>query len=59
MLWHENAGSHGTQLSEASRRGPYQQDIITKTRRMVLVKKMHGFSWCMYGILHYISRIQT
>ncbi|KAF7511129.1 hypothetical protein GJ744_005360 [Endocarpon pusillum] len=47
MLWHENAGSRGTQLSEASRRGPYQQDIITKTRRMVLVKKMHGFSWCI------------
>jgi hypothetical protein len=49
MLWHENAGNGGTVLSQASHRtGPYHQDIFTKTRRMVVVKKLHGCSWCMY-----------
>lgn len=53
MLWHENAGSRGTALSEVSQRtGPFHQEIISKTRRMVLLKKMHGFSWCMYGVSH-------
>ena len=50
MLWHENAGSSGTVLSRTSQRtGPFHQDIFTKTRRMVVVKRLHGCSWCMYA----------
>ncbi|KAJ5189090.1 hypothetical protein N7491_005413 [Penicillium cf. griseofulvum] len=55
MLWHENAGWHGTVLSEQFPRpssspfikGKYQEPIYSSIRRMVVVKEQKGCCWCV------------
>ncbi|KAJ5083923.1 hypothetical protein NUU61_008502 [Penicillium alfredii] len=54
MLWHENAGLHGTILSQRGpplgphfTRGKYQEPIYSSIRRMVVVKEQKGCSWCV------------
>lgn len=55
MLWHENAGWHGTIVSEKLpsssspfTRGKYQEPIYSSIRRMVVVKEQKGCCWCVY-----------
>lgn len=51
MLWHENAGWHGTILSEKvpppssspSTKGMYQEPVYSSIRRMVVVKEQRGW----------------
>ncbi|KGO77547.1 hypothetical protein PITC_059870 [Penicillium italicum] len=55
MLWHENAGWHGTVLSDKVSppssspftRGKYQEPIYSSIRRMVVVKEQRGCCWCV------------
>ncbi|KAI2731698.1 hypothetical protein CBS147354_807 [Penicillium roqueforti] len=54
MLWHENAGWHGTIVSEKLpsssspfTRGKYQEPIYSSIRRMVVVKEQKGCCWCV------------
>ncbi|KAJ6188162.1 hypothetical protein N7519_003070 [Penicillium mononematosum] len=54
MLWHENAGWHGTVRSEKVSpssspftRGKYQEPIYSSIRRMVVVKEQRGCCWCV------------
>ncbi|KAJ5595259.1 uncharacterized protein N7459_001467, partial [Penicillium hispanicum] len=54
MLWHENAGLHGTILSQKGpllgrdyTRGKYQEPIYSSIRRMVVVKEQKGCCWCI------------
>ncbi|CAG8892105.1 unnamed protein product [Penicillium egyptiacum] len=55
MLWHENAGWHGTVHSEKVSppssspftRGKYQEPIYSSIRRMVVVKEQRGCCWCV------------
>ncbi|KAJ5826382.1 hypothetical protein N7474_003520 [Penicillium riverlandense] len=55
MLWHENAGHHGTILSQRGSplgtnpftRGKYQEPIYSSIRRMVVVKEQKGCCWCV------------
>lgn len=51
MLWHENAGLHGTILSQKGppfTKGKYQEPIYSSIRRMVVIKEQKGCCWCMY-----------
>lgn len=51
MLWHENAGLHGTILSQRGppfTKGKYQEPIYSSIRRMVVIKEQKGCCWCMY-----------
>lgn len=55
MLWHENAGLHGTVLSQKGpplgrdyTKGKYQEPIYSSIRRMVVIKEQKGCCWCMY-----------
>ncbi|KAJ5384065.1 hypothetical protein N7517_001976 [Penicillium concentricum] len=53
MLWHENAGWHGTVLSKKVShsssspftRGKYQEPIYSSIRRMIVVKEQRGCCW--------------
>ncbi|CAI7571013.1 unnamed protein product [Penicillium glandicola] len=55
MLWHENAGWHGTVLSKKVSlpssspfiKGKYQEPIYSSIRRMVVVKEQRGCCWCV------------
>ncbi|KAJ5878188.1 hypothetical protein N7455_001653 [Penicillium solitum] len=57
MLWHENAGWHGTILSEKFpppssspfTKGKFQEPIYSSIRRMVVVKEQRGCCWCVRG----------
>jgi len=48
MLWHENAGNEGTDLSEGQYRiGKFGEKIYSTIRRMVVVGKRHGHCTCV------------
>ncbi|KAJ5129901.1 uncharacterized protein N7515_005940 [Penicillium bovifimosum] len=52
MLWHENAGSNGTILSEKAQaspftKGKFQEPIYSSIRRMIVVKEQRGCCWCV------------
>ncbi|KAJ5928614.1 hypothetical protein N7466_007570 [Penicillium verhagenii] len=54
MLWHENAGLHGTIMSQRGSnlgrdytKGKYQEPIYSSIRRMVVIKEQKGCSWCL------------
>ncbi|KAJ5773827.1 hypothetical protein N7457_008723 [Penicillium paradoxum] len=50
MLYHENAGSHGTVLSQQLSpftTGKYGESIYSSIRRMVVVRERKGCCWCI------------
>lgn len=48
MLWHENAGNEGTDLSEGRYyNGKWGQRIYSTIRRMVVVGQRHGHCTCV------------
>ncbi|KAJ5093543.1 hypothetical protein N7456_009404 [Penicillium angulare] len=54
MLWHENAGFHGTIMSQKApgsgreyTKGKFQEPIYSSIRRMVVIKEQKGCCWCI------------
>jgi hypothetical protein len=48
MLWHENAGTEGTDLSEGKYfKGKYGQLVYSTIRRMVVVNEKDGHCICV------------
>ena len=50
MLWHENIGTNGTEMTNqielSPRRGKYNESVYGSIRRMVVIRPMEGACWC-------------
>ena len=47
MLWHENAGTEGTEITEGFSKGKYGQYVYSTIRRMVVVIAKDGHCICV------------